>query len=169
MPPWDALCVAARPLTVGIGRWLMTKKKQKTRAVQLLGGWRLTDARWPMTNRSHSSAGALRRFECTGGRHLRRALLPPPSIALQLPSAALQVLPNSVPGYSVKRQPPSVKCQPPSVTRIPSPIVSGPSFVEKNERNVALLTDSPGGKDALEGEVLPTPPSRPAYAQPLSP
>ena len=32
------------------------------------GGWRSTDGGWPMTHRSHSAAGALRRFECTGGR-----------------------------------------------------------------------------------------------------
>ena len=39
------------------------------------GGWhstdgsgRLTDVGWPMTNRSYSPTGALRRFECTGGR-----------------------------------------------------------------------------------------------------
>ena len=41
------------------------------------GGWRVTDGGWPMTSRSCSSAGALRRFEWTGGRRFLFLVLRP--------------------------------------------------------------------------------------------
>ena len=74
----------------------------------------LTDGCWPMPNRCHSPAGALRRFKCTGGRRFflvfRTALRDPPFLSLSGQISSLAPRPPPRPATCPAHPRPFLEC-----------------------------------------------------------